>query len=103
MTTMAFLTKELDMSGRSMQAEPPPLVDALDKSNQAAEAVREAADDLAVVHTVLDVQVPAEARNEEVDQALAQADQLQEQLDKSVELLQDVTKTLEAEVKNRAT
>ncbi|WP_286572608.1 hypothetical protein [Variovorax gracilis] len=75
----------------------------MDKSNQAAEAVREAADDLAVVHTVLDVQVPAEARNEEVDQALAQADQLQEQLDKSVELLQDVTKTLEAEVKNRAT
>ena len=90
------------MSGRSMQAEPPPILDALDKSKEAAETVREAADDLAVVHTVLDTQVPAEARNEEVDQALAQADQLQEQLDKSAELLQDVTKTLEAEVKNRS-
>jgi len=85
-----------------MQAEPPPILDALDKSKEAAETVREAADDLAVVHTVLDTQVPAEARNEEVDQALAQADQLQEQLDKSAELLQDVTKTLEAEVKNRS-
>ncbi|WP_286666599.1 hypothetical protein [Variovorax flavidus] len=69
------------------------------KSKQATETVQQAADDLAVVHTVLDTQVPAEARNDEVDQALAQADQLQAELDKSVELLHDVTRTLEAEVK----
>jgi hypothetical protein len=91
----------VEMSGRATQAEPPPILDALDKSKQAAETVQQAADDLAVVNTVLDTHVPAEARNEEVHQALAHADQLQEQLDKSVDLLQDVTKTLEAEVKNR--
>ena len=91
------------MSGRSMHAEPPPLLDALDKSKEATETVQQAADDLAVVHTVLDTQVPAEARSEEVDQAFAHADQLQTQLDKSVEILQDVTETLEAEVKKRTT
>jgi len=96
-------SKEIQMSGRTNHAEPPPVLDALDKSKQATETVRQAADDLAVVNTVLDTQVPAEVRNEEVDQALAHADQLQEQLDKSVDLLQDVTKTLEAEVKNRST
>jgi hypothetical protein len=90
------------MSGRSSQGEPPAVLDALDKTREAAETVQEAADDLAVVHTVLDAQVPVEVRNEDVDQALAHAGQLQEQLDKSVELLQDVTKTLEAEVKKRA-
>ena len=62
-----------------------------------------AADDLAVVHTVLEMQVPPETRSEEVDQAFAQADQLQTQLDKSVELLQDVTKALQAEVIKRTT
>ncbi|MDM0108514.1 hypothetical protein QTH97_26445 [Variovorax sp. J22R24] len=87
------------MSGRPMHEEPPPVLDALDKSKQATETVRQAADDLAVVHAVLDTQVPEEARNDEVDQALAQADQLQAELDKSVELLHDVTRTLEAEVK----
>ena len=91
------------MSGRSDHAEPPPVLDALDKSKQATETVRQAADDLAVVNTVLDTHVPSEVRNEEVDQALAHAEQLQEQLDKSVDLLQDVTKTLEAEVKRRST
>ena len=45
------------MSGRSMHAEPPPLLDALDKSKEATETVQQAADDLAVVHTVLDTQV----------------------------------------------
>jgi uncharacterized protein (DUF924 family) len=75
----------------------------LDKSKQATETVRQAADDLAVVHTVLDTQVPAEVRNEEVDLALEHAEQLQEQLDKSIDLLQDVTETLEAEVKKSTT
>jgi len=78
-------------------------LDALDTDKHATETVRQAADDLAVVNTVLDTNVPAEARNEEVDQALAHADQLQEQLDKSVDLLQDVTKALEAEAKKRST
>ena len=91
------------MSGRTNHAEPPPVLDALDKSKQATETVRQAADDLAIVNTVLDTHVPAEVRSEEVDQALAHGDQVQAQLDKSVELLQDVTKTLEAEVKKNST
>jgi len=86
-----------------MQAEPPPILDALDKSKQAAETVQQAADNLAVVHAVLDAHVPAEVRNEDVDQAIDQADQVQEQLGSSVELLQDVAKTLEDEVKAKST
>jgi len=78
------------------------VLDALDKSKQATETIQQAADDLAVVNTVLDTHVPPEVRNEELDQALAHADQLQEQLDDSLDLLQDVTKTLEDEVKNRS-
>jgi hypothetical protein len=90
------------MSSQSTQAEPPPVVDALDKSKQAAETVQQAAESLAVVHAVLDTQVPAERRNEEVGQAIDQTDQVQDQLSESVELLQDVVKTLEDEVKAKS-
>ena len=54
------------MSGRSNHAEPPRVLDALDKSKQATETIQQAADDLAVVNTVLDTHVPPEGRNEEL-------------------------------------
>ena len=90
------------MSSQSTQAQPPPVVEALDKSKQAAETAQQAAESLAIVHAVLDTEMSAEVRNEEVGRAIDQADQMQEQLSGSVELLQDVVKTFEAEAKAKS-
>jgi hypothetical protein len=79
-----------------------PIVDALDKNKQAAETVEQAAHDLAVVHAVLDKEVPREVRKGDVGQAVNQTSELEKRLTESVELLQEVNQTLVAELESRS-
>jgi hypothetical protein len=75
--------------------------DALAKSKQVKENVKRAADDLTVVHAVLDKEIPEGERSAEVNQAVQHTDQVEKKLQESVKTLEGVTKTLEAEVKRR--
>ncbi|MGJ7606975.1 hypothetical protein ACSFA7_21720 [Variovorax sp. LT1R20] len=71
------------------------------RSTRAAKprTIRKAADELAVVHAVLDKNVPTETVPADVRQAVRRTDVLEKKLSKSAELLDEVTETLEAEVK----
>ena len=70
------------------------LSQALKQNEQAAEDVKEAADDLAVVHAVLDTKLPADARKGDVDNAVAQTEQLEKRLTESAKVLDEVNRTL---------
>lgn len=80
-----------------------PLADALEKSTTVKKTVQEAADDLAVVHAVLDKDVPKKNRTPEVDQAVKRTDDLEKKLSKSVEVLEQVADTLSEEVSKKTT
>jgi hypothetical protein len=72
--------------------------EALDQSHRATDQVEQAAQDLALVHAVLDKQVPAEARYGDMGHALSQTSALEKQLSESVELLQEANKVLLTEL-----
>lgn len=76
-----------------------PLADALDKSKVATEEVKNAADDLAVVHAVLDTKLSDGASDEDVQRAVAETAQVEKRLTKSAEKLDQVNETLEQVVK----
>ncbi len=76
-----------------------PLTDALDKSKVATEEVKNAADDLAVVHAVLDTKLSDGASDEDVQRAVAETAQVEKRLTKSAEKLDQVNETLERVVK----
>ncbi len=76
-----------------------PLADALDKSKVATEEVKNAADDLAVVHAVLDTKLSDGASDEDVQRAVAETAQVEKRLTKSAEKLDEVNETLERVVK----
>ena len=75
----------------------PPLVDALDKNKKATGDVKEAAEELAVIHEVLDQGITKEARTGDVDQAVEQTGEIEKRLTKSAEVLEGVNETLEQE------
>jgi hypothetical protein len=97
----AILNVEILMSvpHKSKHKDTPAIESALSKSSQAKETVRTAADELAVVHAVLDKNVPKESVPADVRQAVRRTDELEKKLSKSAELLDEVTETLEAGVK----
>ena len=74
------------------------LTKALDKSKQAAETVQEVAEDLSVVHAVLDSEVPKETLHPDVGQAIEHTDQLKDKLKSAEEQLKTVNETLEQQV-----
>lgn len=78
---------------------PSPLAEALDKNTQATAEVKRAADDLAVVHAVLDTQVAHGASDGDVKRAVAETDKLEKRLERSAEKLDQVNETLAREVK----
>jgi hypothetical protein len=80
--------------------KPSPLADALNKNKEAAEDVANAADDLAVVHAVLDTKVAHGAREADVKRAVAETKKVEERLTESVEKLEQVNETLAREVKS---
>ena len=81
-------------------ADPEPLVEALDKNKQVATTVREAADELALVHAVLETKLPQDARSaDEIARAVAHTDAVEKRLSESGKVLGEVNATLEREVK----
>ena len=76
-----------------------PLADALDMSKEATEDVKKAADDLAVVHAVLDTRLAHGATDDEAARAVAETERVEKQLTESAEKLDQVNETLERELK----
>jgi hypothetical protein len=84
------------------QGTPSPLAEALDKSKQATEDVKKAADDLAVVHAVLDTKLARGASDGDVARAVAETDKVEKRLTRSAEKLDEVNETLERETRGPA-
>ncbi len=75
-----------------------PLAEALDQNKLATEEVKQAADDLAIVHAVLDTKVARGAPDQDVKRAVAQTSEVEQRLDESVKKLERVNEVLEREV-----
>jgi len=89
------------MSARRATATPhegTPTKDAVQTNKQVAEEVKAAADDLIVVHAVLDKELAEDARSGEVDQAVAQTAKIEERLSKSAKALDEVNRKLGGKV-----
>lgn len=71
------------------------IVEALDKNKNATEKVKKVADDLLVVQAVLKDELSQDNVTDAVDCAVEQASELQKQLTKSAELLDEVNGSLE--------
>ena len=73
------------------------LADALNKNEKATEEVKKAAEQLAVVHAVLDTQM-SKGSDADVAHAVAETHEVEKQLDRSAEKLDEVNETLKREV-----
>jgi len=91
------VTNELPDSQGERDASP--LDEALTKNKEAAEEVARAADDLAVVHAVLDTKLAIGASDGDVKRAVAETKKVEERLSESAEKLEQVNETLEREVR----
>ena len=78
---------------------PDAITDALDAQKQATDDIKEVAEELGVVHAVLDHRIPAEVSHTDVGHAIARTDELEKRLNESVKVLEDATDTLAQEVK----
>jgi hypothetical protein len=78
----------------------PGLAKAVKENKEATQAVEKAADDLAVVHAVLDSELPKEIVSSDVDRAVEQTGELEKQLSASSEKLKKVNESLERELTN---
>ena len=76
-----------------------PLADALDKNMQATAEVKRVADDLAVVHAVLDTKVAHSESEADVKRAVAETNRLEKRLESSTEKLDQVNETLQRETR----
>jgi len=71
------------------------IAEALDKNKDATEKVKKVADDLLVVHAVLQEELAQDTVPEAVDRAIEQASELEKRLTQSAELLDEVNASLE--------
>jgi hypothetical protein len=78
-----------------------PVAEALDQNKQATEEVKKAADDLAVVHAVLDTKLTRGASDSDVKRAVAETGKVEERLTRSAEKLDQVNEALEREVRRQ--
>ncbi len=77
---------------------PAGLVKALKENKEATRAVEKAADELAVVHAVLDSELPKEVVSSDASEAVERTGQLEKQLAASSEKLKKVNESLEQEL-----
>lgn len=77
------------------------LDETLEKSEQVAADVQRASDNLAIVNTVLEQELPEAVQVGEVAQAIEQTSQLEEKLAKSAEKLAEVNAALSEEIEKR--
>ena len=75
------------------------LDEALAKNKEATKQVGRAADDLAVVHAVLDTKIANGSNEGDVNRAVAETKKVEERLSESAEKLEQVNETLEREVR----
>jgi len=87
----------------SATRDPSSIADVLDKNKVARETVKEAAEDLAVVHTVLEAEMPLPGRTDDLHQAVAQTERLHKKLDDTADVLQEVNEALASEATVRGT
>jgi len=73
----------------------PDLADALEKNRQVAEDIKEAADDLLVVHEVLEKGLSDKAAPADVEQAVDHTGDIEKKLAESAEALDEVNESLE--------
>ena len=81
---------------------PLPIAEALDKNKQVTEEVKKAADDLAVVHAVLETKLEDKDKpgvDADVSRAVAETRKVEKQLAQSAEKLEAVNETLARAVK----
>ncbi|RZL61110.1 MAG: hypothetical protein EOP81_18225 [Variovorax sp.] len=81
--------------------ETAPLVQTLQKTKAVADEVQRAADNLSVVSTVLEQELPNEVQAGDVAQAVAQTGQLEKKLAKSAEKLVQANEALGKEIDRR--
>lgn len=90
-------------TGLTLIAEPfviDAIADALDTQKHVAEEIKEVAEELAVVHAVLETQIPGDVNHHDVGEAVARTDALEKRLNESVQALENATQVLEQEVKD---
>ncbi|QNK67193.1 hypothetical protein [Variovorax sp. PAMC26660] len=87
---------------QSDQDSAPDLAKALKENRQATKAVQQAADDLSVVHAVLDSEVPKETLAPDVGEAIERTDQLEKKLNESGKNLEKVNEKLARELAKRS-
>jgi len=75
-----------------------PLAEALEKNQEATAEVQRAADDLAVVHAVLDTKAAKGAVDDEAKRAVAETARVEKRLTESAEKLEQVNETLQREM-----
>jgi hypothetical protein len=75
--------------------DPARIAEVIDKNRKVTEEVKGVADELAVVHAVLDKRLPEDARAEDVAQALAHTEALEKRLTESGKVLDQVNAALE--------
>nr|WP_315240067.1 hypothetical protein [uncultured Albidiferax sp.] len=92
-TTLSVLPQAAESSSADA------IADALEKHKQVAEEIKEVAEELGVVHAVLDTQIPGDVHHEDVGEAVARTDALEKRLNESAKVLEEATEALEQEVK----
>ena len=80
---------------------PEPLSEALENTKQATEAVKEAVDDLAVIHAVLSTELPAQVCQGDAGAAIEQTKGVEKQLSESAQLLDQAKEKIRREIKKR--
>ena len=78
---------------------PPPLEGILDKNKEATAEIKRAADDLAVVHAVLDTKIAQGATDGDVKRAVAETDKVEKRLTESAKKLDEVNEALESKAR----
>ena len=84
----------------SISAAAGPLAEALEKNHLATEEVKQVAEELAVVHAVLQTKLADVTKAEgDVEQAVARTGEAAEHLDKATQKLDEVNETLAVQAK----
>ncbi len=87
-------------SGQANAGESP-LAEALGQNQEAAAEVKRAADELAVVHAVLDTKIAQGANDSDVKLAVDKTNKVEKRLGQSAEKLDQVNQTLEREIRRK--
>jgi len=75
------------------------IAEALEKHKQVAEEIKDVAEELGVVHAVLETKTPGVDCHEDVGEAVARTDALEKRLNESAKVLEEATEALEQGVK----